>query len=48
MYISQFMWHWYVNISDVVLDVDTLTDEQLEQLNACGTQFGMGKKDYIK
>ncbi|XP_052766809.1 CLK4-associating serine/arginine rich protein-like [Mya arenaria] len=33
---------------DVVLDVDTLTDEQIGELNLCGIQFGMGKKDYVK
>lgn len=38
----------FLYVTDVVLDVDTLTDDQIEQLNACGTQFGMGKKDYIK
>ena len=34
--------------ADVALDVDTLTDEQMKELNLCGTQFGMGKKAYIK
>jgi len=34
--------------ADVGLDVDTLTDDQIVQLNVCGTQFGMGKKDYVK
>ncbi|XP_052273610.1 CLK4-associating serine/arginine rich protein-like isoform X2 [Dreissena polymorpha] len=33
---------------DVVLDVNNLTEEQITQLNVCGTQFGMGNKDYIK
>ena len=32
----------------MALDVDSLTKDQMEQLNICGTQFGMGKEDFIK
>lgn len=33
---------------DITLDVDTLTKEQMLQLNLCGVQFGMGKDDYVR
>lgn len=33
---------------DITLDVDTLTKEQMQQLNQCGEQFGMGKDDYVR
>ena len=35
-------------VSDITLDVDTLTKEQMLQLNQCGVQFGMGKDDYVR
>ncbi|XP_053399978.1 CLK4-associating serine/arginine rich protein-like isoform X2 [Mercenaria mercenaria] len=33
---------------DIVIDVDTLNDDQIQQFNICGTAYGMGKQDYIK
>ncbi|XP_060554754.1 CLK4-associating serine/arginine rich protein-like [Ruditapes philippinarum] len=33
---------------DIVVDVDTLNEDQIQQFNVCGTAYGMGKQDYIK
>ena len=35
-------------LSDITLDVDTLTVDQMVQLNQCGVQFGMGEDDYVR
>jgi hypothetical protein len=46
---------WYLNLlvfysvsADIVVDVDTLNEDQIQQFNVCGTAYGMGKQDYIK
>ena len=35
-------------VSDMAFDVDMLTEDQIQVLNQCATQFGMKGTDYVE